>query len=116
MEGRRAEAARSFSRALALDPTMQPAHDMLAQLTAPATPQGERSIVARQPANPAPAMAVANDSILPTPEAVAKFAVKGLFAGKNEIIPGVTNSVSALLTRFVPKALTEKIAAGLYEV
>lgn len=51
-----------------------------------------------------------------TPEAVAKFAVKGMFAGKNEIIPGVTNSVSALLTRFVPKALTEKIAAGLYEV
>ena len=33
-----------------------------------------------------------------TPEAVAKFAVKGMFAGKNEIIPGVTNSVSALLT------------------
>jgi hypothetical protein len=51
-----------------------------------------------------------------TPEAVARFAVKGLFAGKNEIIPGVTNSLSALLTRFVPKALTEKIAAGLYEV
>lgn len=51
-----------------------------------------------------------------TPEAVAKIAVKGMFAGKNEIVPGMTNSVSALLTRFVPKALTEKIAAGLYEV
>lgn len=69
--GRGAEAVPFLGQALALDPTMQPAHDMLAQLTAPATPQGERSIVARQPANPAPAMAVANDSILPTPEAVA---------------------------------------------
>ncbi len=67
--GRGVEALPFLSQAISLDPTMQPAHEMLAQLTAPVTPQGEHSIVAQQPSIAAPAYA--NDSILPTPEAVA---------------------------------------------
>ena len=50
-----------------------------------------------------------------TAEAVAGIAVAGLLAGEAEIIPGLLNKVSAGLTSFVPKSLTEKIAAGIYE-
>lgn len=46
---------------------------------------------------------------------VARIGVKALLAGKAEVIPGGLNKVSAILTGFVPKFLTEKIAAGLYE-
>lgn len=49
-----------------------------------------------------------------TPEQVAKAAVAALLAGRPELVPGVLNKVSAALTRFVPKALTEKVAAGIY--
>ncbi|MCC3156337.1 SDR family oxidoreductase [Hymenobacter sp. 15J16-1T3B] len=49
------------------------------------------------------------------PAEVARIGVAGLLAGEAEIIPGVLNKVSARLTGVVPKALTEKIAAGLYE-
>lgn len=49
------------------------------------------------------------------PDSVAKFAVKGMLAKKNEIIPGAVNQISVFMQRFVPKVLTEKIAAGLYE-
>ncbi len=49
------------------------------------------------------------------PAEVAEFAVSGMFEKKNEIIPGFINQISVFMTRFVPKALTEKIAAGLYE-
>ncbi|HRH65677.1 MAG TPA: SDR family oxidoreductase [Bacteroidia bacterium] len=48
-------------------------------------------------------------------EEVAAFALKGMFAGKKEIIPGFINRVSAWMTALTPKSLTEKIAAGLYE-
>jgi len=48
-------------------------------------------------------------------EAVAKIAIKGMFAKKAEIIPGATNYIVAKLTSLVPKALTEKIAAGIYK-
>ena len=50
-----------------------------------------------------------------SPEAVAAAAIAGLLAGKAEIIPGLLNKVSARLTSVVPKNLTEKIAAGIYE-
>ncbi|UOQ53852.1 SDR family NAD(P)-dependent oxidoreductase [Hymenobacter cellulosivorans] len=50
-----------------------------------------------------------------TPEQVAKFGVTALLAGEAEVIPGALNKVSARLTGFVPKALTEKIAANIYE-
>ncbi len=50
-----------------------------------------------------------------TPELVAEKALKGLFAGKAEIIPGALNVISATATRLLPKALIENIAAGLYK-
>ena len=50
-----------------------------------------------------------------TPEAVAATAVAGLLAGEAEIIPGLLNKVTAGITSFVPKGLTERIAASIYE-
>lgn len=64
------EAVPFLWQAISLDPTIEPAHEMLAQLTAPMMQQGERSIIAQQQPN-MPPMVNANDSILPTPEAVA---------------------------------------------
>jgi len=49
------------------------------------------------------------------PDEVAKTAVKGLFAGKSEIIPGFTNILNAYLPRFVPKLLTEAVGARIYK-
>jgi len=49
------------------------------------------------------------------PEAVAKIAIRGMFAGKAEIIPGVTNYIAAQLTSLVPKGITEVIAANIYK-
>jgi uncharacterized protein len=49
------------------------------------------------------------------PSTVAKFALDGMFKKKNEIIPGFINQFSVFMLRFVPKILTEKIAAGLYK-
>lgn len=64
--GRAAESAGFLRAALAIDPQMQPAHAMLAQLTAPPAPA---QAVAQSP--PASGVAETNDSILPTPESVA---------------------------------------------
>ncbi len=50
-----------------------------------------------------------------TPEAVAKIAVRGMFKGKAEIIPGFVNWISVQLTYFFPKKMVEGIAAGLYK-
>lgn len=50
-----------------------------------------------------------------TPEAVAKASVEAMLKKKNEVIPGFVNLISVFMQRFVPKSLTEKIAAGLYE-
>lgn len=50
-----------------------------------------------------------------TPERVADIALKGMFAGEKEIIPGFLNKVSVWMISLVPKFITEKIAAGLYE-
>jgi short-subunit dehydrogenase len=50
-----------------------------------------------------------------SPEAVAKIAVKGLFKGESEIIPGFMNQVGAFLPRVVPKAFVEKVAGTIYE-
>jgi short-subunit dehydrogenase len=50
------------------------------------------------------------------PEAVAKIAIEGMFKGKAEILPGFVNWVSVQLTYFMPKAIPEKIAEGLYKI
>ncbi|MBS1682582.1 MAG: SDR family oxidoreductase [Bacteroidetes bacterium] len=46
---------------------------------------------------------------------VAKVAVRGMFNKKAEVIPGLMNQITVLLTYFVPKRLTESIAEGLYK-
>lgn len=48
-------------------------------------------------------------------ESVARIGIDGMLKGKAEIIPGFVNWFSSQLTGFVPKMLTEKIAAGLYK-
>ncbi len=50
-----------------------------------------------------------------TSENVARIAINGMFKDKAEIIPGFLNLLQAKLVNFVPKILTEKIAAGLYK-
>ncbi len=50
-----------------------------------------------------------------SPEQVAKIGIDGMIKGKAEIIPGFINWFSSHLTSFVPKAITERVAAGLYK-
>ncbi|MET4105773.1 SDR family oxidoreductase [Hymenobacter sp. UYP22] len=50
-----------------------------------------------------------------TPTQVARAGIAALLAGEAELIPGALNKVSATLTSLVPKSLTERIAAGIYE-
>lgn len=50
------------------------------------------------------------------PDEVAAIALKGLFSKKSEIIPGITNLISAYGNRFLPKSLIEKVAAGIYKL
>ncbi len=50
-----------------------------------------------------------------TPEEVAVLAVKGMFAGKPEVITGFINKLGAALAWVAPKKLSEKVAMGIYE-
>jgi short-subunit dehydrogenase len=50
-----------------------------------------------------------------TPTDVAKYALKKLFAGQTEIIPGFINQFSVFMLRFLPKSLIETIAHNLYK-
>lgn len=50
------------------------------------------------------------------PEAVARIAIRELFNGKAEIIPGFVNWISVKFTYLLPKYIIEKIAAGLYKI
>jgi short-subunit dehydrogenase len=49
----------------------------------------------------------------PAPK-VAKVAVKGMFKGAVEVIPGFMNQVSYVFIKLMPKSVGEKIAAGIY--
>ena len=49
-----------------------------------------------------------------TPDQVAAIAIRKMFAGQAEIVPGFLNWISVKLTYWVPKKLTERIAFGLY--
>jgi uncharacterized protein len=49
----------------------------------------------------------------PAPK-VAKIAVKGMFAGAVEVIPGFMNKASYIFIKLMPKRIAEKIAAGIY--
>ena len=50
-----------------------------------------------------------------TPEAVAKIAVKAMFAGKAEVIAGFVNKLGAFLVWLLPKGLVEKTAMKIYQ-
>lgn len=50
-----------------------------------------------------------------TPEAVAKIAVKALFAKKPEVITGTVNKLGAFLSWLLPKGLVERIAMRVYQ-
>ena len=50
-----------------------------------------------------------------SPEAVAKIAVKAMFKGKAEIIPGLLNKITVWFTALVPKSIPENIAVNLYK-
>jgi hypothetical protein len=45
---------------------------------------------------------------------VGKIAVRGLFKGQAEIIPGFKNKLRGFLPRFFPKGLAERIAGNIY--
>lgn len=46
---------------------------------------------------------------------VAAVAIKGLFKGKAEIVPGLLNKLSVFGVRHLPKSIPERIAARLYQ-
>jgi short-subunit dehydrogenase len=50
-----------------------------------------------------------------TAEAVAKIAVKSMFAGKAEVITGFINKLGAFMVWLMPKGLVEKTAMKIYE-
>ena len=49
------------------------------------------------------------------PDLVGKIAVRGLFKGKAEIIPGFSNKVHAFFPRFFPKSFVEKLGGNIYK-
>ena len=49
-----------------------------------------------------------------SPETVGKIAVAGMFKGKSEIIPGLSNKLHSVLPKFFPKIFVEKIAGNIY--
>ncbi len=55
------------------------------------------------------------EKVTMTAEEVARIGVKGMFAGKAEVIPGFINWISVKMVSFVPKYLTESIAYNLYK-
>ncbi|MEJ0105888.1 MAG: hypothetical protein WDO19_26515 [Bacteroidota bacterium] len=50
-----------------------------------------------------------------TPQRVGEIAIRGLFKGTVEIIPGFTNKLNAWLPKFFPKSFVERIAGNIYE-
>jgi short-subunit dehydrogenase len=46
---------------------------------------------------------------------VAKIGITQMLKGKAEIIPGLVNAITSQLTQWVPKSLTERIAANIYK-
>jgi uncharacterized protein len=55
------------------------------------------------------------EKVTMTADEVARIGVKGMFAGKAEVIPGFINWISVKMVSFVPKYLTEAIAFNLYK-
>jgi short-subunit dehydrogenase len=49
------------------------------------------------------------------PDVVGKIAVRGLFKGKAEIVPGFSNKIHAFFPRFLPKSVVEKLGGNIYK-
>lgn len=50
------------------------------------------------------------------PDEVAETALSGMFSKKVEVIPGLTNKITAFANRLLPKRFIEKTAAGIYKI
>ena len=50
-----------------------------------------------------------------TPTEVAQISVKSMFAGSTEVVTGFINKLGAFMAWLAPKAITEKVAKGIYE-
>jgi short-subunit dehydrogenase len=50
-----------------------------------------------------------------SPETVASIAVKGMLAGKSEVITGIINKLGAAMAWLLPKSMVEKTAMKIYE-
>lgn len=50
------------------------------------------------------------------PDVVAKFAIKSMYAKKTEAIPGFLNKATAFFVWLLPKKLSEKMAADIYDL
>lgn len=49
-----------------------------------------------------------------TPEAVARIAIRAMFQGKMEVVPGGLNKLGAALARYLPKKAAENVAGNVY--
>ena len=49
------------------------------------------------------------------PEEIAVIAVKGMFQGKKEIMPGFVNRFTAGLVKLMPKSFIENVTASAYK-
>lgn len=54
------------------------------------------------------------DAVGMTPEAVAKIAIRAMFRGKMEVVPGGLNKLGAALARYLPKKAAENVAGNVY--
>lgn len=50
------------------------------------------------------------------PEVVAKFAIKAMYAKKVEAIPGLLNRITTFFVWLLPKKISEKMAADIYDL
>jgi uncharacterized protein len=57
----------------------------------------------------------AGEKVSMTPEAVARIAVQGMFAGRIEVIPGFINQLGKFFAWLLPNRIVESAAAGIYE-
>ena len=56
-----------------------------------------------------------SEKISMDPEEIAAIAVKGMFAKKKEIMPGLINQFSAAMIKILPKSFIENVAASAYK-
>jgi len=60
-------------------------------------------------------MQALSDRVSDEPGFVAKAALRGMFAGKTEVMPGFMNRLGVFMNRLVPKSIPEKLVWKIYE-